>query len=100
MASSPTKPTREMVQMLATSRSDSDSYSALVLARAEALAVSDARQTDCLDRAAVDAVIRATVHLYGGVRGCAAALAQAFGDPPEIAVPRMRWARQLVATLY
>lgn len=90
--------------MLATSSTadsgSANSGSALVLARAEVLAVSDARQTDCLDRAAVDAVIRATLHVYGGVRGCAAALAQAFGDHPEIAVPRMRWARQLVTALY
>jgi hypothetical protein len=81
--------------MLATS-----TRTALVLARAEALAVSDARQTDTLDRAAADALIRATLHVYGGVRGCAAALAQAFGDHPEIAAPRMRWARQTVTALY
>jgi hypothetical protein len=80
-----------MVQMSATT---------LVLARAEALAVSSARQTDSLDRAAVDAVIRTTMAVYGGVRGCAAALAQAFGDHPEVAAPRMRWARQTVTALY
>lgn len=73
---------------------------ALVLARAEALAVSDARQTDTLDRAGADAVIRATLHIYGGVRGCVAALAQAFGDHPETAAARMRWARQIVTALY
>lgn len=76
------------------------SATALVLARAEALAVSTARQTDCVDRASVDAVIQATMRVYGGVRGCAAALAQAFGDHPEIAAPRMRWARQTVTALY
>ena len=82
---------REMVRMSAHS---------LVLARAEALAVSSVRQTECTDRATVDAVIRAALHVHGGVRGCAAALAQAFGDHPEIAAPRMRWARQTVSALY
>jgi hypothetical protein len=86
---------KEMVKMLA-----SDSDSAADLVRAEALAVSDARACDCLDRASVDAVIRATLAVYGGIGGCAAELAQAFGDHPEIAVPRMRWARQTVTALY
>jgi hypothetical protein len=80
-----------MVQMSALS---------LSLARAEALAVSNARQGDLLDRPSVDALIRATVAFYGGVRGCAAALAQQFGDQPELAAPRMRWARQTVTALY
>jgi hypothetical protein len=30
-----------------------------------------------------------------GARGCAARMAQEFGDHPEIAVDRMRWIRQL-----
>jgi hypothetical protein len=33
---------------------------------------------------------------YGG-SGCAARVAQAFGEHPEAAVTRMRWARTLVA---
>ena len=34
-----------------------------------------------------------------GTRGCAAVVAQEFGDHPETAVPRMRWAREQVALL-
>jgi hypothetical protein len=32
-----------------------------------------------------------------GARGCAERVAQEFGDHPETAVTRMRWARQLAA---
>jgi hypothetical protein len=34
-----------------------------------------------------------------GSRGCTAVVAQEFGDHPEVAVPRMRWAREQVARL-
>ena len=40
--------------------------------------------------------IAAAVAAYGG-SGCAARVAQAFGEHPETAVTRMRWARTLVA---
>jgi hypothetical protein len=36
---------------------------------------------------------------HGGARGCAADLAARFGDYPELAVPRMRWARGVVDAL-
>ena len=32
-----------------------------------------------------------------GVRGCAARVAQAYGEHPETALTRMRWARTMVA---
>jgi hypothetical protein len=32
-----------------------------------------------------------------GIQGCAARVAQAYGDHPETAVLRMRWARATVA---
>jgi hypothetical protein len=35
-----------------------------------------------------------------GSRGCAARVAQEFGDHPETAVARMRWARQAVAETF
>ena len=35
-----------------------------------------------------------------GIRGCAARMAQEFGDHPEAACDRMRWARQVVAGLH
>ena len=31
-----------------------------------------------------------------GIGGCAARMAQEFGDHPEVAVTRMRWVRQLI----
>jgi hypothetical protein len=72
----------------------------LSLARAQVLAVSALSATARLDRDSVDAAIRATVRSHGGVRGCVAALAHEFGQYPETAPVRMRWAKQAVAQLY
>ncbi len=44
-------------------------------------------------------MINASVRRYGGVRGCAAEMAGAFGDCPEAAVRRMRWACEVALTL-
>jgi hypothetical protein len=44
-----------------------------------------------------DAITRTVQRL--GSRGCAALVAQGFGDHPETAVVRMRWAREQVAQL-
>jgi hypothetical protein len=35
-----------------------------------------------------------------GTKGCAARVAQEFGDHPETAVARMRWARRAVETTF
>jgi hypothetical protein len=48
----------------------------------------------------VDAAIENAVRRYGGIRGCVAELATCYGDHPDIAVPRMRWARTTVEELY
>ena len=40
-----------------------------------------------------------TIAARGG-SGCAARVAQAFGDHPEAAVTRMRWARATVADVF
>jgi len=45
--------------------------------------------------AVAQAIDRATRRL--GVRGCVARMAQEFGDHPDAAATRMRWARQLAA---
>jgi len=44
-------------------------------------------------------VRRSTAAALGqfGARGCAERVAQEFGDHPELAATRMRWARQAVA---
>lgn len=68
-------------------------------ARCEALFVSDLQGSQCPDpeqvRQAVARAIRAL-----GVRGCCARVAQEFGDHPDTAVARMRWARQVVSQAY
>jgi hypothetical protein len=43
-------------------------------------------------------IVRAVREL--GNRGCAARVAQEFGDHPDTAVRRMRWAREMVTSLY
>ena len=68
-------------------------------ARCEALFASDLQGSQCPDpeqvRQAVARAIRAL-----GVRGCCARVAQEFGDHPDTAVARMRWARQAVSQAY
>ncbi|MEV1288107.1 hypothetical protein [Micromonospora sp. NPDC049679] len=71
----------------------------LITARAEALCASLAPTGAPLDRAAADAVIEEAVRAHG-VRGCAAEMAYEYGEHPEIAMRRMRWALELVDALY
>ena len=72
----------------------------IFVARAEALALSTASAAEPLDRTRADAAIRASIRCHGGVRGCLAALAQEFGEHPETAPSRMKWARRTVAEVY
>src|SRR6266496_2883478 len=72
----------------------------LTVARAEALFASDLSAASEPTAAEVADAIRRAIHLHGGTRGCAAELAAAYGDRPETAVPRMRWARRVVARVY
>ena len=58
-----------------------------------ALQYSQAPTTDQV-RQAIDAAVRAF-----GYSGCAGRVAQEFGDHPEIAAARMRWARETLADL-
>jgi hypothetical protein len=48
----------------------------------------------------VEAAIKRALQIYGGARGCAADVAAAYGDYPELAARRMRWARSLIEDLY
>jgi hypothetical protein len=67
--------------------------------RSEALFVSALQRSDDPTVAEVQrAIARAVREL--GARGCAAQVAQEFGDHPENAVPRMRWARQVVHEVF
>ena len=73
---------------------------ALTAARAEALFTSQLATGSRPAYDVVDEAIRIAVRAHGGVRGCAADVAGEYGDHPELAVPRMRWARGVVEHLY
>ncbi len=69
--------------------------------RCEALFVSALQRGD--PGAVLPDVIREAVHQairWFGARGCAAQVAQEFGDHPDTAVTRMRWARQAVSQAF
>jgi hypothetical protein len=65
-------------------------------ARADALFASPLQRSDEPTPAQVHQAIAAAVAAFG-IRGCAARVAQAYGEHPETAVLRMRWARAVVA---
>ena len=64
-------------------------------ARADALFASPLQRSDEPSPAQVHQAIAAALAAFG-IRGCAARVAQAYGEHPETAVPRMRWARAAV----
>jgi hypothetical protein len=72
----------------------------LTAARAEALFTSRLTTGSQPAYDVADEAIRVAVRARGGVRGCAAEVAMEYGDHPELAVPRMRWARGVVEHLY
>jgi hypothetical protein len=65
-------------------------------ARREALFVSALQPSDTPNADMIADAIVSAMHRFGS-RGCAARMAQEFGDHPEAAAGRMRWARQLAA---
>jgi hypothetical protein len=67
--------------------------------RADALFASAVRRSDEPSVAQIRQAITAAVRAFGAL-GCAARVAQAYGDHPEIAVTRMRWARTAVAAAF
>jgi hypothetical protein len=74
--------------------------SQLLAARATALFASDLPSGSRPGGPVVDAAIAEAVRTRGGTRGCVATMAAAYGDCPETAAPRMRWARGVVVTVY
>ncbi|MFC4070086.1 hypothetical protein [Actinoplanes subglobosus] len=72
----------------------------LSAARAEALFTTGLATGSSPAFEVVDEAIRAAVRAHGGTRACAADVAAEFGDHPELALPRMRWALDTVALLY
>jgi hypothetical protein len=77
-----------------------DMRSQLLAARAAALFASDLSGGSRPTGPAVDAAIASSVRRCGGTRGCVATVAAAYGECPETAAPRMRWARGVVVTVY
>ena len=67
--------------------------------RADALFASALQRSDDPSAAQVRHVIAAAVREYGG-QGCAERVAQEFGDHPETAVVRTRWARALASEVF
>jgi hypothetical protein len=64
-------------------------------AQADALFASALQLSDGPSAAQVRQAIAAATRIFGA-RGCAARVAQAYGEHPETAVVRMRWARAVV----
>ena len=68
-------------------------------ARADALFASALQRSDEPSAAHIHQAITAAVRAFG-TRGCAARVAQAYGEHPETAVQRMRWARAAVTSAF
>ncbi len=66
--------------------------------QSEALFASPLQATDAVTAEMAVAAIRHTIHRLGP-EGCACRMAQEFGDHPEEARDRMRWARQVTSDL-
>ena len=72
--------------------------SAATLARrAEALFVSSLQPSDRPTPTQIRAAIAASYRAYGGAAGCAARCAAEYGEHPDEAVSRMRWALAVLA---
>jgi hypothetical protein len=67
--------------------------------RADALFASALQGSDKPDADQVRKAIAAAVRAYGG-KGCAQRVAQEFGDHPETAAARMRWARAVAGQAF
>jgi hypothetical protein len=63
--------------------------------RAEALFASDLQPSDRPTQAQVARAIHISLVVRGGTAGCAAVMAAEYGEHPEAAARRMRWALAL-----
>jgi hypothetical protein len=72
----------------------------LTARRAEALFTSVVPTGTRLSQAETAEAIREAIRMHSGIRGVVGDVAEAFGDYPETAVPRMRWAIATVASLH
>ncbi|MGH3153357.1 MAG: hypothetical protein ACRDOB_21865 [Streptosporangiaceae bacterium] len=71
----------------------------IITARADALFASTLQRTDDPSTAQIRQAISTAIRACGA-RGCAAQVAQAYGEHPETAAPRMRWARAEVTRAF
>src|ERR1700722_13651343 len=67
--------------------------------RCEAIFASALQPSDALSADLVSTEIDSIVSLLGAA-GCASKMAQEFGDHPETACQRMRWALHLISELF
>jgi len=67
--------------------------------RADALFVSALQRCEHPSAGQVRQAVAAAIHAYGQC-GCAERMAQEFGDHPDTAVDRMRWARELISEAF
>ena len=67
--------------------------------RADALFASALQRSDEPGAAQVEQATTAAVRAFGA-GGCAARVAQAYGDHPETAAARMRWARAVCSEVF
>ena len=74
-------------------------YLSISAIRADALFVSALQRGDQPSAREVRLAVAAAVRAFGR-RGCAGRVAQEFGDHPETAVTRMRWARQVAGEAF
>ena len=66
---------------------------------ADAVFVSMLQRSEGPSAGQVRDAVAAALRAYGG-RGCAARVAQEFGDHPKAAVARMRWARGVAGEVF
>jgi hypothetical protein len=71
------------------------SHFSVETAQADALFASALQLSDGPSATQIRQAIAAAIRVFGA-RGCAARVAQAYGEHPETAVVRMRWARGVV----
>lgn len=62
--------------------------------RHEALFASELQPSDAPTGDVIASAITSSIQRFGS-RGCAARMAQEFGDHPDVAAERMRWARRV-----
>jgi len=74
-------------------------YLSISAVRADALFVSALQRCDYPSAEEVRQVVAEAVEAFGQ-RGCAGRVAQEFGDHPETAITRMRWARQVAGKAF